>query len=154
MNDDALSDLIFGITGPIATPCHQLETLIFQTLNLPTSTTFRMFPPPDIDPLNPKCPYPTSAKYTYALLQIMLIPCFVYMERRRSGGSALGTKLIPLTGTAGLVAHVVFVFARVWLAAAWLNAALAQVLEDGCVWRLFMNFVGMNLIFYCGPTVG
>lgn len=137
--DDALFHLIFGIPSYIATPFHWLETPIIWTLGPRTSTSFRMFPRSDIDPLYPKYAYPTSIAYTYALIGIICLPYFLHFDRLETGRSALGRMLHPLTKTAGPVTEVCVMFARVWLAATWINAATAQLLGDYCVWAFSLN---------------
>lgn len=121
--------LLFGSLSYIAMPCFWAETLIFWILGLRTSTSFRMFPPADIIP-----DYPTNIAYSFALLTIMCIPNFLFWDRRLDGRATLGTILRPLTRTASPFIEVSVMFARVWLAAAWANAATAQFMTDYCLW--------------------
>ncbi|KAK2612591.1 hypothetical protein QQS21_001363 [Conoideocrella luteorostrata] len=114
--------ILFSILSYIAMPCFWAETLIFWILGLHTSTSFRMFPRADVVP-----DYPTTGAYGFALLTMMLIPHFISCDRHQDGRGTLGTILRPLTRGASPLMEFTAMFARVWLAAAWVNMATAQM---------------------------
>jgi hypothetical protein len=117
-------DILYTILSFLSMPLFWTETLLFRMLGLPTSTSFRMFPPADIFP-----GYSTTIAHSYALISIMLIPYFVYLDRR-DGRGQLGGLLRPLTRGASRGTEFAVMFARVWLAAAWVNRAVAQFVAD------------------------
>ncbi|KAK3335649.1 hypothetical protein B0T19DRAFT_407054 [Cercophora scortea] len=115
---------IYPILSPLAMPLFWLETLLFWMLDLPTSTSFRMFRRPDTVPEG----Y-TDVAYSYTLLAIMLIPYFVSWDRTGCR-SQLGELLRPLTRGARPLTEYAVMFARVWLLVAWYNLAVAQFMAD------------------------
>ncbi|UKZ81024.1 hypothetical protein TrVFT333_008791 [Trichoderma virens FT-333] len=123
--------LLFSILGYIAMPGLWAESLIFWMLGLPTSTSFRMFPPADIVPGHD---YPTSIAYSYVLITMLFIPSFISSDRYFDGSNTLGSILRPLTRRANPSMEFAAMFARVWLAAAWVNAATAQFMTDWVLW--------------------
>lgn len=126
---DNLDGSICDILSTIAMPCHWIETLIFWILGLPTFTSFRMFPPADIVP-----GYPIGIAYSYAMMAIPCIPHFLYQDRLLDGRAALGSMLRPYTRAASPRTEVFIMAARVWLAAAWANAATAEFMTSNCLW--------------------
>ncbi|KAK4461401.1 hypothetical protein QBC42DRAFT_94273 [Cladorrhinum samala] len=118
-------ETIYSILGSLAMPLFRTETLLFQMLGLPTSTSFRMFPRADTVP-----DYPATIAHSYVLITIMLIPHFVSRDRVMDGRGALGRLVRPLTRGASPLTEYLVMFARVWLAAAWANMAGAQFMTD------------------------
>ncbi|KAM6481148.1 hypothetical protein HDV62DRAFT_398356 [Trichoderma sp. SZMC 28011] len=114
-------------------PGFWIETLIFWTLGLNPSTSFRMFPPVDIVPGHE---YPTDVAYSFALITFLFIPRFISSDRQFDGSGILGTILRPLSRRASPPVEYAIMFARVWLAAAWVNMAVAQFMVD----RDFLRF--------------
>lgn len=104
------------------------ETQLFSMVGLPTSTSFRMFPQTDIVP-----DYPVHIAHNCALIIILFIPHFVSWERSasRAGRGALGRELYPLSRGASPPTQYLIMFARVWLAVAWINSTLAQFRTGG-----------------------
>ncbi|KAL7932661.1 hypothetical protein V8C35DRAFT_306369 [Trichoderma chlorosporum] len=137
---ESILRLSFEILGFVALPAFWVETLIFWVLGIPTSTSFRMFPPADIVP---GLEYPTSVAYGSALIFVLLIPKFISSDRDPRCGGILGSILHPLTTRARRASpslEVAMMFARVWLAAAWVNAAAAQFMTDGVAWKFATKF--------------
>jgi hypothetical protein len=118
-------DIIYTILSSLSVPLLWTETLFFRILGLPTSTSFRMFPSGDIFP-----DYSTTIGHSYALISIMLIPYLVYLDRRRDGRGGFGELFRPLTREASRVREFAVMIVRVWLAAAWVNRAVAQFMTD------------------------
>ncbi|OPB41956.1 hypothetical protein A0O28_0030730 [Trichoderma guizhouense] len=108
-------------------PGFWIETLIFWTLGLNPSTSFRMFPPADIVPGHE---YPTSMAYSFVLITILFLPRFIASDRYFDGANGLGTMLRPVTRRASPLVEYAIMFARVWLAAAWVNMASVQLMVD------------------------
>lgn len=130
----------FEILSYIVMPCVWAETLLFWILGQRPSTSFRMFPPPDIVP-----DYPAGLAYAYALVLVMCIPGFISSDQQWDGRATLGGILRPLTRRASPSVVSVIMFARVWLLVACTNAALAQFLTDVCPW----TFAGkMGCLFF------
>lgn len=119
------SEILYPILSSLSMPLAWTETFVFWMLGLPTSISFRMFPRADTVPN-----YPTTIAHSYALLAIMLMPYFIYFDRRDTGRGALGRLLHPLTKGASPLTEYSIMFARVWLAAAWVNLAVAQCMTD------------------------
>jgi hypothetical protein len=124
----------YSILSSLSMPLAWTETFLFWMLGLPTSTSFRMFPRGDIVPN-----YPTTIAYSYALLAIVFMPYFIYFDRRDTGRGTLGRLLHPLTKGASPFTEYSVMFARVWLAAAWVNLAVAQCMTDYNVVSLFVK---------------
>jgi len=120
-----LGETLYIILSCLAMPLFWTETLLFWMLHLPTSTSFRMFPRADTVP-----DYPTTIAYSYVLITIACIPNFVSWDRYMDGRAALGRLLRPLTRGASPITEFSVMFARVWLAAAWVNLAAAQFMTD------------------------
>ncbi|KAL7956891.1 hypothetical protein V8C34DRAFT_325772 [Trichoderma compactum] len=139
---EAFLRLLFSILGYIAIPGFRIETFIFWILGLNTSTSFRMFPPADIVPGHE---YPTSVAYSFVLITIMYIPRFISSDRTLDGANTLGTMLRPLTRRASPPVEFAIIFARVWLAAAWVNTAAAQFMTD---WALWTFSVKMGCVYF------
>ncbi|KAK3293924.1 uncharacterized protein B0H64DRAFT_175637 [Chaetomium fimeti] len=116
--------ILYTILSCLAMPLFWVETLLFWMLGLPTSTSFRMFRRADTVP-----DYYATVAYSYALVTIMLIPYFIYFDRR-DGRGPLGRLLHPLTREASPFTEYSIMFARVWLAVAWVNLAVAQFMTD------------------------
>ncbi|PNP51527.1 hypothetical protein THARTR1_07783 [Trichoderma harzianum] len=112
-------------------PGFWIKTLIFRILSLDTSTSFRMFSPADIVPGHE---YPTSVAYSFVLITVLFIPRFISSARYRDGSGILGTILRPLSRRASPPVEFAIMFARVWLAAAWVNMAAAQFMTDWDLW--------------------
>ncbi|PKK45670.1 hypothetical protein CI102_10446 [Trichoderma harzianum] len=134
--------LLFNILGCIAMPGFWIETFIFRILGLNTSSSFRMFPPADIVPGHE---YPTSVAYSFVLITILFIPRFIASDRYFDGANTLGTELRPLTRRASPLVEYVVMFARVWLAAAWVNMASAQFMMD---WDLVRFSVKLGSVYF------
>ncbi|KAL7913286.1 hypothetical protein GGI35DRAFT_442578 [Trichoderma velutinum] len=135
--------LLFSILGCIAMPGFWIETLLFWMLGLNTSTSFRMFPPADIVP---GLEYPTSVAYSFVLFTIMYIPIFIPSDRNFDGANSLGKMLRPLTSRASPPVEYAVMFARVWLAVAWVNAATAQFMIDWAPWTFSLKLECVYLI--------
>src|ERR1700761_2762346 len=88
-----------------------------------------MFPPADVAP-----DYPTAMAYSFVLLTVLCIPNFISWDRRLDGRATLGIILRPFTRAADPIMEFLVMFARVWLATSWANAATAQFLADYCPW--------------------
>ncbi|KAL6792437.1 hypothetical protein GGI42DRAFT_157099 [Trichoderma sp. SZMC 28013] len=131
---ESVAKPLFAILSCVAIPCFWVETLIFWILGLPTSTSFRMFPPADIVPGHD---YPTSTAYSFALITVLFIPRFISSDRYIDGSGILGTILRPLSRRASPSMEVAIMFARIWLAVAWVNAATAQFMTDWIPWTFF-----------------
>lgn len=84
-----------------------------------------MFPRADTVP-----DYPTTMAYSFVMITIMCIPNFVSWDWYMDGRAALGRELRPLTRGASPFMEYSVMFARVWLAAAWVNLAAAQFMTD------------------------
>lgn len=124
---EAFLRLLFSILGYIAMPGFWIENLIFWILGLNPSTSFRMFPPVDIVPGHE---YPTSMAYSFVLITVLFIPRFISSDRDIDGSGILGTILRPLSRRASPRVEYTIMFARIWLAAAWVNMASAQLMVD------------------------
>jgi hypothetical protein len=118
-------DILYTILSCLAKPLFWTETLVFWMLGLPTSTSFRMFPQADT-----VANYSTTIAHSYALIAIMLIPHFVSRDRYMDGRGQLGRLVRPLTRGARPLTEFSVMFARVWLAAAWVNMAVVQFMTD------------------------
>lgn len=138
---DNLGDIICDVLSSIAMPFHWTETLIFWILGLPTSTSFRMFPPADVVP-----GYPIGVAYSYALMAIPFIPYFLYFDRRLDGGANLGAILRPYTRAASPRIEAFIMMARVWLAAAWVNMATAEFMTSNRFWWYYVGVWGIYFI--------
>ncbi|KAH8885060.1 hypothetical protein GQ53DRAFT_829115 [Thozetella sp. PMI_491] len=123
-------------------PGFWVETLVFWLLGLPTSTSFRMFPPADIVP-----DYPTELSYSIALMTILHIPIFVSRDRQHDGEATLGVILRPFTRTLSPFMEASVMFARVWLAAAWTNAATAQFMTDHSIQTYSVKIACLAFIY-------
>lgn len=122
-----LFETLYTYLSSLAMPLFWTETLLFWMLGLPTSTSFRMFPRADSVP---GYHYPTAVAHSYALLTIMCIPHFISEDRYMDGRGELGRLVRPLTRGASPLTEFLVMFARVWLAAAWVNLAVARFLID------------------------
>lgn len=139
---EAFFRLLCNILGYIAMPGFWIETLIFRILGLNPSTSFRMFPPADIVPGHE---YPTSVAYSFVLITILFIPRFISSDRQFDGANTLGTMLRPVTRSASPRVEYAVMFARVWLAAAWVNMATAQFMMD---WDLSRFSVKLGSVYF------
>ena len=117
--------IIIWILSYVAFPFAWAESLLLQSLDQPTSTSFRMFPAQDIFP-----DYPKGLCYAYALILCLWIPAFISSDRQMDGQSILGMILRPLTKRASKSVVFFIMFTRVWLAAAFTNSAMAHLLTD------------------------
>ncbi|KAK0706412.1 hypothetical protein B0T26DRAFT_680102 [Lasiosphaeria miniovina] len=99
------------------------ESLIFWTLGLPTATSFRMF-------LSAAASLDATVVHSYALVTITLIPYFASRGWYMDGRGMLGELLRPLTRGTGDRLERAVMFARVWLAVAWVNLAVARFMVD------------------------
>ncbi|KKP07105.1 hypothetical protein THAR02_00755 [Trichoderma harzianum] len=140
---EAFLRLLLNILGCIAMPGFWMETLIFWILGLNPSTSFRMFPPADIVPGHE---YPTSVAYSFVLITILFIPRFISSDRNFDGANTLGMMLRPVTRRASLLTEYAIMFARVWLAAAWVNMASAQYMMDWDFLRFSVKFGSVYFI--------
>ncbi|QYT00821.1 hypothetical protein H0G86_007888 [Trichoderma simmonsii] len=140
---EAFLRLLFNILGYIAMPGFWMETLIFRILGLNPSTSFRMFPPADIVPGHE---YPTDVAYSFVLITVLFIPRFISSDRYVDGSGILGTILRPLTRRASPRVEYAIMFARVWLAAAWVNMASAQFMMDWDFVRLSVKLGNVYFI--------
>ncbi|KAL7810348.1 hypothetical protein V8C26DRAFT_410105 [Trichoderma gracile] len=137
---DSFLGHIFYALSCVAMPGFWAETLIFRTLGLNTQTSFRMFPPADIVSY-----LDTTLTYSFALIMIMCIPYFLYMDQPARSGP-LGRMLRPLTKRASPSMQFCIMLARVWLAAAWVNSGAAQFMIDHVKWKFAWRFGSLILI--------
>ncbi|KAF3071821.1 hypothetical protein CFAM422_005608 [Trichoderma lentiforme] len=140
---EAFLRLLFNILSSIAMPGFWVETLIFWMLGLNPSTSFRMFPPADIVSDHE---YPTSVAYSFVLITILFIPRFISSDREFDGANTLGTMLRPLTRGASPRVEYAIMFARVWLAAAWVNMASAQFMMNSDLVRFSVKLGSVYFI--------
>lgn len=117
-------EILSTILSCLARPLFWTETPLFSMLGLSTSSSFRMFPRVDTVP-----DYPAHIAHSCALITILFIPHFISPERSasRAARGALGRELYPLTRGASLLTQYLVMFARVWLAVAWINLAVAWI---------------------------
>lgn len=120
---------LFPIISYSALPCVWAETLLFWMLGLDASTLFRIFPRADSFPAN----YPPGMSYAFALILVSWIPGFVRSDRCYDGSGSLGTLLRPLTSRCSPPVEYFVMFARIWLATAWVNITMAQFAVDNLI---------------------
>ena len=130
-----LVPLCWGLSY-VAMPCVWIETLLFMILGLDTSTSFRMFPPPNTFLEDSHA----GVSYAFGLAMVMQLPYFVSSDQTLDGRGTLGMALRPLTRRASPTVVYLIMFARVWLSAAYANAAINQLLTDfhplGFIWKI------------------
>ncbi|KAK3381465.1 hypothetical protein B0H63DRAFT_205869 [Podospora didyma] len=92
-------EILFTILSYLATPLFWTETLVFWILGIPLSS-FRMFPAAhsSTTAAGPDGDYPTTTvAHSLALITIMLMPYFLYLDRSTHGAAQVGLLLHPLT---------------------------------------------------------
>ncbi|KAG5927895.1 hypothetical protein E4U42_001602 [Claviceps africana] len=120
-------DTLVLVLALMATPVAHLETLVFRTLRLPLTTTFRMFPLEEAVEHIPPQQYSSAPSFhAFSLILVLMTPGILrewngHMARARSPHARTRKQ------------HAVFRLlqalqvVRVWLAAAYVNMMIARI---------------------------
>ncbi|KAI1141269.1 hypothetical protein F5Y05DRAFT_409826 [Hypoxylon sp. FL0543] len=120
-----LFDILLLLLSYAAAICAQIETLVFKILQEPSSTPFRMFPPPDIAPSSP-----IHAMHIVSVCGLAFVPVRVGFDQGiQDYAKLVGHIITPLAGARPAVAYALM-FGRAWLGLAIWNAVHIRYLHN------------------------